>query len=164
MKNKIYIVSESTHKCKTTMLWQWVSKQHNIGGFITPDVNNKRMLVNLASGETHELQISPDIPGIAIGRFNFSNEAFKTAQQWITDCISNKYSWFIIDEVGRLELDEARGLEPALSHLINYFKANAHPTRIILVIRNYLLNKALKHYQITHFEILDRTFFIKNLW
>ncbi len=163
MKNKIYIVSEPIHSGKTTMLWQWVSKQHNIGGFITPDVNNKRMLVNLASGETHELQISPGIPGISIGRFNFSEEAFNTAQNWINECISNKFSWFIIDEVGRLEIDEKRGLEPALSHLINYFKTNAHPTRIILVIRDYLLNDALKHYQITHFEVLDRAFFNEDL-
>lgn len=159
MKNKFYIVSEPIHSGKTTMLWHWASQQHNIGGFITPDVNGKRMLVNLSSGETHALQIDSNQPGISIGKYHFSKTAFDKAQQWINECIQQQYSWFVIDEVGRLEVDQQSGLEPALSNLITHFKNHAHPTRIVLVIRDYLLNDALKHYQITHFEVLDKAFF-----
>ncbi|MFN4082310.1 MAG: nucleoside-triphosphatase [Bacteroidia bacterium] len=161
MKNKIYIVSEPIQSGKTTMIWQWINNftEKSVGGILTPDIDGFRKLLDLETGKVYNLQLPSYQNGLAIGRFVFDNVVFKTARQIILTAKSGKFKWFVIDEIGRLEIDQKNGLEPAISEVIKYFKETPSPTRLILVIRDYLLNDALKHYGITHFDILDKAFF-----
>jgi len=159
MKNKIYIISEPIHSGKTTMLWQWANNTHLVGGFLTPDIEGKRKLLKIDSGLNYDLQLPDDAEGIKIGKFNFSEYTFAIAREWLKEAKENKYNWFVIDEIGRLEINENKGLEPALNNLLNDFKHQVYNTKLLLVIRDYLLNDVLKHYQITHFEVLNKVFF-----
>jgi len=57
--------------------------------------------------------------------------------------------WFlIIDEIGRLELNQNKGLEPALGVVINKFINKEVSGNLILVIRDYLLEECIEKYQL----------------
>lgn len=66
--------------------------------------------------------------------------------------------WVIVDEVGKLEIEQHTGIEPALSQIIDLYKVNAKGS-LLLVIRDYLLEQAIAHYKLNAVTILDKSFF-----
>ena len=69
MDNQIFILSQPVKSGKTTLLKNWVDVQDNIGGILTPDVNNKRMLYDIAEKTYHTFQTHNPENSIGIGRF-----------------------------------------------------------------------------------------------
>ncbi|MFN6341776.1 MAG: NTP transferase domain-containing protein [Bacteroidota bacterium] len=157
-KNRIYILSQPIQTGNTTLLLNWVSNQPDIGGILTPDVDGKRMLYDISTQTRYTLQLPDDAEGIRIGRFVFDVHAFDTAQRILRACMQKNYTWTVADEVGRLEMDESKGLEPAIHEVIDYFKQPGE-TKLLLVIRDYLLQQAISHYGLQEAEILPRSFF-----
>jgi molybdopterin-guanine dinucleotide biosynthesis protein A len=158
-ENKIFVLSQPIQTGKTTLLQQWIAGKQNIGGILTPDVNGKRMLFDIASQTYHPLQLTDADNGIKIGRFVFSEETFANARNILTDSLSRNFDWIIIDEIGRLEMDNNIGLEPAVSSIIEYFKTHQTQTKLLLVIRDYLLEDAKKYYGLNDVELLTKDFF-----
>ncbi len=157
--NNIFILSQPIQTGKTSLLFQWVKQQEDIGGFLTPDINGKRKLYEISSQTYHDLQLHETDQGIQIGRFVFDETVFDKARQVMADAIHQHYNWIVIDEIGRLEMDRKEGLEPAVTNIINHFKTQPSQTKLLLVIRDYLLNDAINHYGLEHATVLDRDFF-----
>jgi molybdopterin-guanine dinucleotide biosynthesis protein A len=65
----------------------------------------------------------------------------------------------VIDEIGRLEIDHSSGFEPMVSECIESVKTSSHNTKLLLVIRDYLLEKAIAYYQLQDAIVLPRAFF-----
>lgn len=163
MPNQIFILSRPIKTGKTTLLKSWVDTQQNVGGILTPDVNNTRMLYNIAQKTFHPLQTQNPENSISIGRFLFDKNGFTTAQSILSQCLKSQYHWVVVDEVGRLEMDNKSGLEPTLTQVINAYKNHEVNGNLLLVIRDYLLQDAINYYQIPDAEVLHTDFFKTDL-
>lgn len=154
----IYILSQPIQTGKTSKLLEWVKTQQGIGGILTPDIDGKRKLLDIANNQFHHLQLEPHEEGIPIGRFVFSKEVLAKARQILNDAITQPYQWIIVDEIGRLEMDEKQGLEPAVSEIISYYQSNRVEAKLLLVIRDYLLADAIQYYGLKEAKVLPLHF------
>lgn len=158
--SQIFILSQPIQSGKTTLLQEWIKGQNNIGGVLTPDINGIRKLLDLSTNTYHTLQLDEDGEGVNIGRFVFDPKGFQTAQKLLLDSLDKNFEWLIIDEIGRLELDRKEGLEPALSVVIDFFRTQQTHTKLLLVVRDYLLEDIKQYYNIVDATPLHRDFFL----
>lgn len=159
MPSKIYIYSQPIQTGKTSRLQYWVKGKSTIGGILTPDRNGKRVLHQIATNQSHQFELNASEQGTSIGRFVFDTSAFEKARSILLNDITQPFDWVIVDEVGRLEINRKEGLEPAVSSLIEYVKHNSTSPKLMLVVRDYLLEEAMTHYQIEDAILVDETFF-----
>lgn len=152
MSSKILILSGEIKSGKTTKLFKWALSKKNVGGILQPVVNEKRFLYSLSEKSLIQLEVDEgDLSKfrqeeiIRIGHFNFLKEAFTKAQKVLIDCLNGNFDWLVIDEIGPLELRD-EGLEPAIKYILN--NANKFNGKIVLVVRNKLLNDVIKKYEL----------------
>jgi nucleoside-triphosphatase THEP1 len=152
--NKIFLLSGPIHTGKTTRLTEWVKTQGDVDGILQPEINGKRHIKHISSGEIRLLEIlkeSNEKNIITIGNYNFSNEVFKWAHNALLAAFYSNPDWLIIDEYGKLELID-KGLEPVVSKILN--ELIEHPdTKIIFIIRDYLVNSFLDKYSLNNKDI-----------
>lgn len=156
----IYILSQPIHSGKTTLLQNWLNIQANAGGILTPDIEGIRKVYDISERKYYTLQIDETYTGelISIGKYRFSAKGFEKARDILIRSANSQPNWLIIDEVGKLEIEQHAGLEPALSQIIDLYKVNA-AGRLLLVIRDYLLGDAISHYKLDGAMVLHKTFF-----
>lgn len=159
MPSKIYIYSQPIQTGKTSKLQNWVKGQSSIGGILTPDIHGKRVLHQIAANQNHRFELNASEQGTSIGRFVFDTTAFERARSILGNDIIQPFDWVIVDEVGRLELDRKEGLEPAVASLVHYVKNHSTSPKLMLVVRDYLLEKAMAYYQIENAILVDDAFF-----
>ncbi len=145
LTNKIWLLTGPVHSGKTSALLNFVKEHPGAKGFLCPDIDGKRHLLDLNNFQMHPFEI--DAPGseqdIIVGKYIFSRATFQIAHSILKTSAEAKFNYFIIDEIGKLELDN-NGLEPALSIALSHF-TNA---RIILVVRDYLLEDVKSKYSL----------------
>jgi nucleoside-triphosphatase THEP1 len=157
---KMIIYSEAIHTGKTSRLLEWLKRQENTFGFLTPDVNGLREIFNLATHEQHKWQVKEanDHDVIEVGKYCFLASGFELAQQLLNAFVNQKEGLFIIDEIGKLEL-KGKGLEPALSQCITNFKQRKDESTLILIVRDYLLEEVIVNYELEKASIIGHTYF-----
>jgi molybdenum cofactor guanylyltransferase len=155
MENNIYILSEAIRSGKTTELINFCNKQVAVGGILTPDVNGLRKIYFPSENKSIDFQIENEHQGINVGKFNFSEEAFIQARSYLNELDLNEYHWIVIDEIGKLELLSASGFEPELSELIKRFKEHKGNTKLLLVIRDSLLELGMEFYNIKNANVIS---------
>ena len=64
--------------------------------------------------------------------------------------------WLVIDEIGPLEL-RGGGLEPMVGKILNEYKRTKN-NRLIIVVRENLLEKVIEHYKLHGDYIADNSF------
>ncbi len=97
------------------------------------------------------------VDSIAKEYFRFSAAAFSVAKG-ILHTSAGKYDWLIVDEAGKLEVEQDKGLEPFLSQLIASYKQGGKG-KLILVVRDTLLDKAIEKYGLSYDMVIAKTFF-----
>jgi nucleoside-triphosphatase THEP1 len=161
--HRIYIFTSPVHSGKTTTLQQWLRNNNiNAAGILTPDKDGKRMLYDIAENQYHEMEMDNACPPedcLTIGKYRFSKEAFTVAKQILEDAVEKHPDWLIVDEIGKLELKEKTGLEPVVTHIINSYKNGSTNGKLLLVIRNYLLDEAVNAYGLSNDMIINKHFF-----
>ena len=83
--------------------------------------------------------------------FSFSGNTFAWAKQIIKTGMEKKPEWFIIDEFGRLELED-KGLQPEFSEIINN-RENYPDTNLLIVIRDYLFDSFMSYHNLSDSDI-----------
>lgn len=156
MKSRIIILSNSIQSGKTTHLLNWINGKQNIAGILTPDIDYCRNLFDIEQNKFYPFEVKnpQEMEGItSIGKFHFNTAYFELAQQIIQN--KNNKEYLIIDEIGKLELLQNKGLEPILSHVIKKYTQNKVNGTLVLVIRNYLLETAIKKYELHNAQIVQ---------
>lgn len=155
MSPKIKIVTGKIHSGKTTSLFRFISENENADGILAPIVNEKRIFYHISSKTIKNLEVDQQSGDtISVGKYIFLNDSFEWANKKLIECFNSQANWLIIDEIGKLEL-RGEGLHKStktiLENLENIDK------NLILVIRDYLLEDALKYYKITEqdYELLN---------
>ena len=157
-KNKIFILSQPVQSGKTTLLQKWLENK-DAAGILTPDVNGKRILFDISEKKQDELELSENSEGIKVGKFVFSSDTFDKAKSILRKHKSLGHDWLVVDEVGKLEIERKDGLEPVITELITHYKSEDVKGNLLLVIRDYLLEKAISDYELQDAIVLSRALF-----
>lgn len=157
---RIIVYSEAVHTGKTTRLGQYAKDRNQVYGFLNPDINGVRHLLHLSTQTLMPLDLPEDtaLPFIPVGKYRLSEAALNAARGWLAEMPDLPHSLFIVDEVGKLEM-ENRGLEPELGDCIARFKNRKDGATLILVIRDYLLEAAVKKYDLKDAMIVGHSYF-----
>ena len=142
---------------------QWLEKKPKVAaGFLTPDVDGKRKLYDIAAKAYHDFEkdaeTCPD--HTQIGTFIFDNAIFKYGQDILLNATKQWPRWLVIDEVGKLEMEQKQGWEPVLTNVIKLHNDTDNECDMLLVVRDYLLNDAIAHYGLHAAIVLDKKFFL----
>lgn len=162
MKNSnIIVLTGAIRTGKSTALHEWVQNKNEVGGFIALDIEGKRKLLDLKKDiyRTFQIKEKETELDIEIGKFIFSADSFKWARKTILEAIDNTPKYFVVDELGKLEMID-KGLQPALGNLIIHYqkmpKLEKNNHHLILVIRDTLLDAAIKKFDLQGCTIIKK--------
>jgi nucleoside-triphosphatase THEP1 len=156
INERIYIFSRPIRSGKTTQLQTWLKLQENCAGVLTPDIGGKRMIFNIAGNKFHPFEVDAAYGGdvVDVGNFLFAKTAFALGQDILERTLFEHYPWTIIDEVGKLEIEQGEGFEPAVLRLVKAFQTGKEG-KLLLVIRDSLLEKAMVKYELLGCRIIS---------
>lgn len=108
------------------------------------------MIYDIGKKKYHTFEVTETYGGekVAIGRFLFAKEAFIRAQEMLQDAVSKSPDWLVVDEAGKLEIEQGEGLEPAILNLVRAYQAGNGYGRLLLVVRDSLLQQAFEKYDL----------------
>lgn len=154
INNKLSILTDDIRTGKTTKLLNWV-RSKNVGGFLTPDVDALRWLFDIAAEKylPFESETASDLT-IEVGRFSFYKSAFNYGNELIIKSFNSDFNYFIIDEFGKLELNE-KGFSSGVGELINYLLKNNDACEYIIIVREFLVEDFLEKYNLNVVEWSD---------
>ena len=154
-KARIYIFSRPIRSGKTTELLEWIRHERKVAGILMPDVNGSRKMAEIVSGDVYEFEVASAGEGIiSIGKYHFKEEIFKKGQEILLVKQRIPVDWIVVDEVGKLEL-EGRGFEPAVSELIKDVKEGSRKEKLLLVIRDSILETAVEQLHLDEAVIVN---------
>ncbi|MFY8021547.1 MAG: NTP transferase domain-containing protein [Bacteroidia bacterium] len=158
-KNRIIILSDAIRTGKTTTLANWLENIDSKAGFICPDIENKRKLLNLQTGIYYDFELKEKSDNsTSIGKFHFSNDIIQKACKETLDAATKEFHFLIMDEIGKLEIETDLGFYPILNSIISNYQKPGNGY-LILVIRDTLLQKALIKFNLKDSKILNLTEF-----
>jgi nucleoside-triphosphatase THEP1 len=128
---------------KTTALRARFEGDASADGLLAPDVDGRRHVLRLATGETRPLEADAPADPVTVGRFTFDGAVVAWARSGLLAASAAAPATVVVDEVGPLELD-GRGLEPAVTAAVRLGVEGE--TRVVLVVRDVLLDRVLAHY------------------
>ena len=151
----VVIFSRPIRSGKTTELQALCAGRTDVGGILMPDIEGKRHFQDIASGtrwpidhrEPGTYQYSDKLS--AIGKFPYSEQAFSLARTTI-GFSSTAFTWLLIDEIGKLELED-KGFAPALSRLL---RVPVKPANLLLVVRDTLLEEVRLKFRLKNARVL----------
>lgn len=126
-------------------------------GILSPDVQDKRVMVDLTTRTSFPFQLDEKETGVRIGRFVFDPNAFVKANNMLSQAPQKAADWIVVDEVGRLEMDQQEGLAPSVQHLVQLAQSGNLTSKLLLVVRDYLYESAVEHYGIQYPIRLNRS-------
>ncbi len=140
---------------KTTALMRWAAERDRIGGFLSPDVEGLRCLFTLRDRQLRPFQaLEEDGDMVVVGKFRFYASAFELGRQTLLADSQAGLDWLVIDEIGKLEL-AGRGFEPAAGQVIRRFQEEEGECRLLLVVRDYLLEEVVGRYGLGAFFLVE---------
>jgi nucleoside-triphosphatase THEP1 len=147
----IIVFSRPIRSGKTGSLQKWSKQQNNVQGFLMPDLDGKRHLHNISTGESELIECedpshSPEALQ-QIGRFYFYAEMFRRANRKLLDWVLKEPEWLVLDELGKLEMLQ-QGFYDALPTLIAAASAPQYTGKLVLVIREGLYEDAIQYFNI----------------
>jgi nucleoside-triphosphatase THEP1 len=158
-EKQIFIITGNIASGKTTFLVQLNEKLRELniktGGFYSPRIMDDDLtigydLVHVTDNERIEfLRNDGDSNNAEIGRFTIDEKSVLRATQWIKEDIENDWKIIIIDEVGKLELDE-KGWYDAIDILLSSNIKNQ-----IWAVRNSFVDQGIKKWNLKNAVIID---------
>jgi len=149
---RVFILTGPVQTGKTTSLVKWSEQRDDVFGILTPVVNGKRSFMNVRVRHLFDMEAGDEEKDkLIIGRFAFSKNNFDKAIHVIRDAM-NKKGWLIVDEVGPMEL-RGDGFREVVKEVIS---AENEDQRIVLVVREGLVEKVKESFQIKNAIVINR--------
>lgn len=155
----IDILTGPIHSGKTTHLISWIKYHSHCAGILSPIVEGKRQFYSIHRKEFHRFESDEMEKGealLSIGKYSFYKSSFDWARLELEQAVKLKPHWLIIDEIGPIEL-QGEGLEPQVSHILKDY-TRSRKNRLILVVRNQILENVLEHYNLTDTACIHDSF------
>ena len=158
MKKNIILLTGPIQTGKSTALEKYFGKRNDVRGFITPDGERGREVHILPRGSKPIIPMQAENPSdktLSIGRYHFYISAFEAMKSELKQLQRNPAKWNVVDELGKLEL-KREGLAPEIDELILTWKNRSNDgAKLILVIREELIEKALQTYGLQGFPLVS---------
>ncbi len=150
---KAFILTGEVGEGKTSVLLDF-TRQNKCSGILTLKIKGKRHFLNIGNGQTKILEVKTDNTKevLQVGKYFFDKGAFDWARNLLLNEAQGDSSTVIIDEYGHLEL-KGSGFEPLLENLVKSIR-NSNKN-LIVVVRNNLLEKFQKKFNLTEWEVLE---------
>jgi len=150
----IIIFTRAIRTGKTTELMNWCKSRNNVAGILMPEVDGKRKILNIKTGETIEAECAApektNEPIINIGHFSFYASAFEKGNEILLQALEDQPRWLVIDELGKLELQK-KGFYNAIKAIVD---ADLKATNVVVVIRDVLLIDAISLFSFTQYRCI----------
>lgn len=149
----IYIITGEVRTGKSTRVYRWFENRQDVGGFVSLDDGPLRYLHNAYTREkiTHQIVKTDQEEVLNIGKFTFLKSSFDSAIAWTLQQNENPdINYLVIDELGKLEV-KGEGFSELIRTLLQ--KSEKH---LVIIIRDYLYEKALHNYGIKEFTRLSK--------
>jgi nucleoside-triphosphatase THEP1 len=144
----MFILTGDIQTGKSDALMRWVETK-SAQGFITPTVNGIKMFYHLTHKTFYDYEVAQSEHTMTIGNYHLSSEAFRIAEQIIHDPNAINYDWFVVDEIGKLELRN-QGHATLLRNLCATWQSN-----LLLVVRENLLADVLDFFELKSAQIIS---------
>jgi nucleoside-triphosphatase THEP1 len=150
--NKIYVLSDAIRAGKTTALKNWAKQTPNVVGFLSPEIDGKRMFQDL---ETEEfIPMETDKKDLLVGKFAFDSRSFEYVENKILEAWQEAVADFIIlDEIGPLEINKHLGFHNLLINLQE--ETSSKKPNLFFVVRDYCLEIFLEKYGFKNIEVMN---------
>ncbi len=148
-RNNIYILSGTIQTGKSTGLLKWSKNNMSVKGIVQYHKNGKRVIYDIESKEEKNLEVENPIDNsniVKVGKYSFNNATFIWARQKLLQAFKQNPGWLIIDEYGKLEINNL-GLEPAITQIISKSEKE-NKTKLLIVIRDTLKNDFIKKFNL----------------
>ncbi|MEZ4722809.1 MAG: nucleoside-triphosphatase [Flavobacteriales bacterium] len=159
MKTEIVILTGPVHSGKSTTLYEWFvfQKLGNkvIRGIVNPELNGRKRFINAFTKEQFEMLADEnEADVIEIGKFTFSAKSFEKARETLFQQSALASDYFIVDEIGKLEL-LGGGLEPEVSRLLSRID-DLNIGTVILVVRDFLVDEVIAYFNLRSPKIVTQ--------
>lgn len=133
----------------------WLSGGTTTDGFLMPDVNGSIQLVDIGLGKVHPFQVDHTYSGAvaSVGLLKFAKATYEKGREILVRK-NQATNWFIIDRLGKLEIEQGEGFEPEVLRLIKRYQSTEANGKLLLVIPDFLLARAIDKYDLQGCNIL----------
>ena len=146
----ITILTGAVGSGKTTQLLNYCKQQTHAVGILTPVFKGKRHFMNIETQELNSMEAEENEKDfVSVGKYRFSTQAFRNANEVIINSSSLAGAQIVIDEIGPLEL-QGKGFYNTLSQLLSL---NDPAFDLLLVIREDLVEKVIAHFNLAMHNI-----------
>ena len=157
--NQVFILSDAIRTGKTTALHKWVKNASNIVGFLSPDVDEKRMFQNIKTGDL--MPMETEHQDLVVGKYAFDSKSFCHVENTILEAWETATSnYIVLDEIGPLEINKSLGFHNLLIRL--QAETPSDQPNLLLVVRNSCLDDFLKKYNFKNVKVLTLSQFKNN--
>ncbi len=150
----IYLLNiSSTHNAKSALV-HWSKYRHDVGGFVCVKVLNKLTLRQFSTATYTQFEVKENYQSdtTEINNFILAKKAFDISRNWMrSDMESEKLKYFILDEVGSLEIDNL-GHDALVREIIK--KDNADQV-FILLVRQPLIEMVQEKYNFQNKKVIS---------
>ena len=147
INSNIIIISQPIRSGKTTALMNRINVVKGVDGILSPDVNGLRKLFFIGNRSLIDFETLHQHNSTTIGRFHFSKKAFEMANGYLINIQPAAHTEIIIDEIGKLELNE-QGFYNALIHHLTLVRHAQSNHRLVLIVRDSLLEAVTSKFAI----------------
>jgi nucleoside-triphosphatase len=155
----IYIFSRPVHSGKTTELLEWSLRQNNIAGIVMPDIENSRKIVDLQTKAVFDIECTDAAHSRAllttVGRFIFYTAAFDKANAIIAEALKQPPHWLVIDEAGKLELEE-KGFYTSIRTAVEVYSNEKMCGNLLITVRESLLTGLIAFFKIKNVQVITQ--------
>ncbi len=156
-ESRIYLLTGPIRSGKTTALSRWIADKKKVGGFLTPDINGRRVLYDIGSRTHVPFEVDDTAVSrneyIRIGRFHFYRAAFDRGADIITAAMQQPADIVIVDEIGKAELKNS-GFAEIVKQLIRAQRSHEFKGDLLFVVRDTLLKKVIIHFDIQSYRLI----------
>ncbi|MEO6252692.1 MAG: hypothetical protein ABIO79_05275 [Ferruginibacter sp.] len=153
----IYIFSRPIHSGKTSELLQWCNRQKNIHGILMPDINGSRKIFDIHTKAVSDIECTDFTattePLTIVGRFHFYSAIFEKANSILMNALAHKPGWLVIDEAGKLELEE-RGLYNGILKAVDHYNNEKTSGSLLITVRDSLCEEVISFFKIMNYRII----------
>lgn len=129
---------------KTTYLQRLVQHRTDVGGFLTPDIDGQRYLLDLQTTRTYPLETGDSSDAVAVGSYQLSCTTLSLGVHLVDKAMrESAVTTIVIDEIGKLELQGA-GYGSIIPAAVAWSREINH--ELILVVRDYLIAACWVHW------------------
>lgn len=124
-----------------------------------PDINGSRKIFDVRTKQVFDIECTDaantNEPLTPVGRFHFYTSAFEKANSILINAMAQKPCWLVIDEAGKLELEE-KGFFHAIIQAIPFYEDTNTAGNLLITVRESLCNEVISFFNLKNYRVIHQ--------